>query len=467
MRYDGVPRDDRRRVRLSGFIHTDDGALVIGQPHVAATWFPVNDHPSDKAAYTFEITVPRGLEAVANGVLEDARERSAAGRPGPGTRRSRWRRYLATATIGEFDLRAYRDGGIRYWDAIDPDLFDPSAEPRDRRRSSPSRRPAEPSYKRLTRTISVPAGGATLSFWVDRDTEPNWDFVFVEAHTVGAGRLDDAARRERAHEPGHRASRARSGSGCTRSSSTTRPTTATTTARRRAHGRLVGGERRERRAASSGRSTCRAYAGGDVEVSITYASDDIVQPPGVFVDDIVVSTGAGHDVVRGRRRHARRLDGARAPRPAARRTTTTGSSGTAADTPPPLGETVDESFARQPEIIDFESSMLRPLPVLGGRRDRRRRSTIGFALENQTRPIYSQGFFTDPRPATAWSCTSSPTSGSATASPCARWQHIWLNEGFATYAEWLWSEREGFGTAQENFDFFYSAIPRGRSVLVA
>ena len=34
----------------------------------------------------------------------------------------------------------------------------------------------------------------------------------------------------------------------------------------------------------------------------------------------------------------------------------------------------------------------------------------------------------------------------------ALWQHIWLNEGFATYAEWLWSEHEGLGTAQEIFD---------------
>ena len=34
------------------------------------------------------------------------------------------------------------------------------------------------------------------------------------------------------------------------------------------------------------------------------------------------------------------------------------------------------------------------------------------------------------------------------------WQHIWLNEGFASYAEWLWSEREGLGTAQEIFDSF-------------
>ena len=41
----------------------------------------------------------------------------------------------------------------------------------------------------------------------------------------------------------------------------------------------------------------------------------------------------------------------------------------------------------------------------------------------------------------------------------ARWQHIWLNEGFATYAEWLWSEHEGLGTAQEIFDFSTTASP--------
>ena len=35
---------------------------------------------------------------------------------------------------------------------------------------------------------------------------------------------------------------------------------------------------------------------------------------------------------------------------------------------------------------------------------------------------------------------------------------VWLNEGFATYAEWLWGEEEGFGTAQETFDFLYDAV---------
>ena len=38
-----------------------------------------------------------------------------------------------------------------------------------------------------------------MSFKVSYDTEPDFDYVFVEAHTVGAGRLDDAARHERQH----------------------------------------------------------------------------------------------------------------------------------------------------------------------------------------------------------------------------------------------------------------------------
>jgi hypothetical protein len=44
---------------------------------------------------------------------------------------------------------------------------------------------ADVSYKRLTRTVTVPAGGGTLSFWTSYNTEPAWDFMFVEAHTVG------------------------------------------------------------------------------------------------------------------------------------------------------------------------------------------------------------------------------------------------------------------------------------------
>ncbi|MFC6540582.1 M1 family aminopeptidase [Nonomuraea salmonea] len=36
------------------------------------------------------------------------------------------------------------------------------------------------------------------------------------------------------------------------------------------------------------------------------------------------------------------------------------------------------------------------------------------------------------------------------------WRDIWLNEGFATYAEWLWSDKLGTRTVQESFDEAYA-----------
>jgi len=51
-----------------GFLTTDEGAIALGQPESASTWFPVNDHPIDKATYEVEATVPEGLSALSNGV---------------------------------------------------------------------------------------------------------------------------------------------------------------------------------------------------------------------------------------------------------------------------------------------------------------------------------------------------------------------------------------------------------------
>jgi hypothetical protein len=90
--------------------------------------------------------------------------------------------YLALMAIGEFDLREYREDGLRFWDALDVDLLQPFvARTGDQFAWSQI---GEPSYKCLTRTISVPAEGAQLSFWVNRETELNWGFVFVEARTA-------------------------------------------------------------------------------------------------------------------------------------------------------------------------------------------------------------------------------------------------------------------------------------------
>ena len=42
---------------------------------------------------------------------------------------------------------------------------------------------------------------------------------------------------------------------------------------------------------------------------------------------------------------------------------------------------------------------------------------------------------------------------------CADWHHIWLNEGFATYAEWLWFEEIGLGTVDATAERTLTDLP--------
>jgi hypothetical protein len=453
--YDGVPElagTAESLGGLAGFIPTDDGAWIAGQPDVAATWYPVNDHPLDKASYTFRITVPRGLEVVANGVLRGQRSRRG---------HTTWvwdakepmASYLTTATIGEFDLRAYERDGIRYWDAVDPDLFD-QPEPRTGSQYALSQA-ASGAYKRLARTISVPADGGQLSFWINRDTEFNWDYVFVEAHRPGSDEwttLPDLN--------GHTSNG--TGNGCLVSSHPFLEHYMTATDA----GCEPTGTTGEWNAATGTpgayeqwRLDLSAYAGSDVEISISYAGDGVLQRSGVFVDDVV---GPGGDGSTSFEDDGDPLDGWSVPGPPE------GSEnandwivGTTADAPPTQGEMVDAALARQPEIIAFLEGYFGRYPFSAAGAIVDDTQGPGFALETQTRPIYARDFFSVDDPTSGPSVVVHELTHQWTGDSLAlaRWQHIWLNEGFATYAEWLWSEHEGLGTPQEIFDFYATVIP--------
>ncbi|GGX71030.1 M1 family metallopeptidase [Streptomyces fructofermentans] len=52
----------------SGWVRTDDGLAMANQADAGHRVFPGNDHPSDKAMFTFRITTPKGYTAVANGL---------------------------------------------------------------------------------------------------------------------------------------------------------------------------------------------------------------------------------------------------------------------------------------------------------------------------------------------------------------------------------------------------------------
>ena len=58
-----------------GFFITPDGSATAPQPDRAHNIYPSNDHPRDKASFTFRFDVPAGTFAVANGVLAGNRTR--------------------------------------------------------------------------------------------------------------------------------------------------------------------------------------------------------------------------------------------------------------------------------------------------------------------------------------------------------------------------------------------------------
>jgi aminopeptidase N len=117
---------------IEGWVPTHDGAFVVNEPQGSPGWYPVNDSPKDKATYDFEINVPAGIEAIANGVLE-GRKTKRGRTTWEWEERDPMAPYLATATNGEFQTRFGRTlGGLLEYNAVDPTTrrsLDPASPP--------------------------------------------------------------------------------------------------------------------------------------------------------------------------------------------------------------------------------------------------------------------------------------------------------------------------------------------------
>ena len=88
--------------------HANGGVIyTVSEPSGGMTWYPGNHHPTDKATFTFHLTVPDGVAAAATGLLTN--ESSAAGRT-----TTTWRMddpmasYLAAVYIGDFERHEQR-----------------------------------------------------------------------------------------------------------------------------------------------------------------------------------------------------------------------------------------------------------------------------------------------------------------------------------------------------------------------
>jgi aminopeptidase N len=110
VRYRGVPE---RIVRgdLAPWFSGGGEAMAIGEPEICAWWFACNDHPRDKATYDISLRVPKGRQAISNGVLLSRTTAS-------GHTTWRWRMaqpmasYLAFFAVGRFRVERTSAGGL-------------------------------------------------------------------------------------------------------------------------------------------------------------------------------------------------------------------------------------------------------------------------------------------------------------------------------------------------------------------
>lgn len=102
--YAGEPPESERLGFSGGWANYTRGVFVASEPAGAALWYPVNDHPLDKATYTVTVTVPEPYTVVSNGFLTEVVEEDDA-------TTYTWENddltasYLVTVQIAEFEER--------------------------------------------------------------------------------------------------------------------------------------------------------------------------------------------------------------------------------------------------------------------------------------------------------------------------------------------------------------------------
>jgi aminopeptidase N len=118
---------------------------------------------------------------------------------------------------------------------------------------------------------------------------------------------------------------------------------------------------------------------------------------------------------------------------------------------------LDSLYAETVKITDAWAKLFGPYPFTstGAVVDD---APVRFALETQTRPEYVAAMAALPT-VVAHELAHQWFGDSVTVT---RWSDIWLSEGFATYAEWMWGERKNSrDTVQRRFDDFYAQARSG------
>ena len=101
--YAGNPHPVRGPWGDVGWEELSEGVLVAGQPDGAASWYPVNDRPANKATYRISLTTDSPYIALANGQLQ-SRKVSAGHTTWVFDQPEPMASYLATIQIGRYGV---------------------------------------------------------------------------------------------------------------------------------------------------------------------------------------------------------------------------------------------------------------------------------------------------------------------------------------------------------------------------
>jgi aminopeptidase N len=121
--YSGRPGPLNTRLPFEqGWQHRGDVIYTIDEPRGANTWFPANDHPVDKATYTFRVTVPKPYVAAANGVLT-ASEDKGTDQTFVWEMEQPMASYAASLTIADYQLKeSVAPNGVVIRNYFDPSV---------------------------------------------------------------------------------------------------------------------------------------------------------------------------------------------------------------------------------------------------------------------------------------------------------------------------------------------------------
>ncbi|PTT63187.1 M1 family metallopeptidase [Arthrobacter sp. HMWF013] len=195
IRYEGSPAPRRGLWGEVGWEELTDGVLVAGQPNGAASWFPCNDHPRDKASYRISVTTDANYRAVCNGELISHTSRAS---------RETWvyeqaepmATYLATAQIGRYEFLTLAgpslDGHVPQFVAVPAMLADSARQGLARQREmmltftncfGPYPFP-EYTVVVTEDELEIPLEAQTLSIFGRNHLEQDWESQRLIAHEL-------------------------------------------------------------------------------------------------------------------------------------------------------------------------------------------------------------------------------------------------------------------------------------------